>query len=134
MQHKDKRTLARFREATRCEYCKRALRHRAEPHHLRTRGSGGSDVSLNLLALGSYVDCNCHGLFHNGNLPRCNLIAALAQREGLVFSETEWSNAMALLVRAPKDADKCWFLKEVLDWTAGERLLVFRTLKEIGIA
>lgn len=134
MRFKCAATLDRYRAVSRCDYCKRSLRYKAEAHHLRTRGANGSDVSLNLLSLGSYLDCNCHGLFHDGNLPRCELIACLAQREGLVFGESEWAACMALLVRAPKNADRCWFLKEVLDWTAGERLLVIRTLKEIGLA
>lgn len=129
-------TLDRFRGPGLCEHCRKQVAYR-EPHHLLARGHNAGrrlDVSLNLMALGDWQSCACHAKFHDGNLPRCDLIACLSQREGLVFSEQEWHNAMSLFVRAPKNPDRVWFLKEVLDWTSGERLLVIRTLREIGIA
>ena len=126
-------TLQRFREATHCGYCRQRLRLRSEPHHVFTRGLVRLDVSLNLLSLGSAMDCGCHTAFHNGCLPRSDLVAMISQREELLFSEDELRNLVYLFARAPKDATAGWFAGQTLDWTAGERLLVARTLKEVGL-
>lgn len=49
-----------------------------EPHHIRTRGAGGSDIRENLIQLcGEH-----HRMFHDGNLDRNILIQIVAKREG----------------------------------------------------
>lgn len=49
-----------------------------EPHHIRTRGSGGDDRRENQIQL-----CGIHHkMFHDGNLNRNELIRIVAKREG----------------------------------------------------
>jgi hypothetical protein len=91
--HIDEALLDRFRGRGRCEYCHRQCRNR-EPHHIRQRGIGGwsrVDVPINLISLGSAMpgDCNCHGRFHVGHIPRCDLLALVAAREGVLQGEIE---------------------------------------------
>ncbi|WP_198524803.1 HNH endonuclease [Paenibacillus phocaensis] len=72
-----------------CEYIDSATGERCshpaegEPHHIRTRGSGGDDRRENLIHL-----CGWHRrLFHDGNLDRNELITIVAKREGLTPEE-----------------------------------------------
>lgn len=54
-----------------------------EPHHVRTRGSGGADIRENLIHLcGEH-----HSMFHNGNIDRHHLIEVVAKREGKTVEE-----------------------------------------------
>ena len=123
--------LDTYRAATRCEYCKRALRGKAEPHHILTRAVCRLDVSPNIIALGNSFECGCHARIHNAEIARCDFLAVVSQREGLVFSEREWLNAVYLFVRAPKNADAEWFRSECEGWSLGERELVRRIWSEV---
>lgn len=53
------------------------------PHHIRTVGSGGSDTKENQIQL-----CfDCHRAAHDGGIPRHQLVALVARREGKVPQE-----------------------------------------------
>ncbi len=79
----DEDCLKLFREKPRCELCGRALYARAHPHHIHSRGAGRLDIPINLISLGGYVDCNCHGAAHAGKVTRDALQAIAARREGV---------------------------------------------------
>ncbi len=83
----DEDCLNVFREKPRCELCGRALYARAHPHHIHSRGAGRLDIPINLVSLGGYVDCNCHGAVHAGKVTRDALIAIAARREGYTVEE-----------------------------------------------
>jgi hypothetical protein len=100
----DEALLNRFRGPGPCEWCKKPCRNR-EAAHVFCKGFGGwarLDVAVNVVALGGPWDCNCHGSHHDGNRPlRCDLLAVVAQREGLLqgqIEETVWR-----LLRTPKE-------------------------------
>ncbi len=85
---KDEALLDEFRSGGPCEWCKRWAEPR-QPHHLFARGHGGGnrlDVRINLAAL-----CHeCHRAHHDGHRPlRCDLLAVVAAREGLIQNEIE---------------------------------------------
>lgn len=100
----DEILLSRFRLAPHCEYCRRALRRPAEPHHLLTRGHGGGarlDIAVNLVSLGCAFDCGCHHRFHAGLIPRCDLVALVCQRERLLLGESELKTVLLVLQDMP---------------------------------
>ncbi|WP_028987634.1 hypothetical protein [Thermicanus aegyptius] len=73
----------------RCEYVDPATGQRCEreapgePHHIRTRGAGGSDIRENLIQLcGEH-----HRAYHDGHIDRHHLILAVAGREGKTAEE-----------------------------------------------
>lgn len=80
----DKELLAEFHRRGLCERCRQ--RRKTEPHHVFGRGVGGGtrlDIRLNLLAL-----CHdCHRLYHDGKVPRAELVAIVAAREKLTTDE-----------------------------------------------
>lgn len=83
---KNKKLLAEFRGPGFCELC-RAWCQAREPHHILCRGHGGGnrlDVRLNLISLGSAYDCNCHGRYHDGHIPRCRILAVVCRREDVL--------------------------------------------------
>lgn len=71
--------LARFRQAYRCEWCRKLTLSGCDPHHIFSRGAGRLDVAINLISL-----CRvCHGLVHAGEITREDLLAIVATREGV---------------------------------------------------
>lgn len=73
----------------RCEYIDPATGQRCgreapgEPHHIRTRGAGGSDIRENLIQLcGEH-----HRAYHDGHIDRHHLILVVAEREGKTAEE-----------------------------------------------
>lgn len=86
---KDEDCLQQFRDKFKCERCGR--RTTVEPHHVTSRGFGGGmrlDVLLNLAAL-----CrDCHQLHHDGKLPKGEIVAVVARREGL--TPEQWWEAI----------------------------------------
>ncbi len=96
----DKELLREFAGKTRCELCKKALRHAAHPHHIYSRGAGRLDIAENLVALGGPWDCGCHGLFHGGRIMLDDLLAVAAVREGCL--QTEITAYVHLLRRTAK--------------------------------
>ena len=80
--------LQKYRQKTRCENCGLPSFQGLDPHHVLTRGMGGgtrNDSDLNLMAL-----CRtCHDRFHNGKIPREQLVGKLALREGFSPDELE---------------------------------------------
>jgi hypothetical protein len=89
----DEKLLGHYRDEPRCWWCGR--RKPCQPHHLVTRGMGGSrraDVVLNLAAL--CIDC--HTAHHNGERPMTvDLVAVVAARNGEQISAVE--DAMATI-------------------------------------
>lgn len=50
-----------------------------QEHHIKTRGSGGSDIPLNKIGL-----CfGCHRGFHDGKIDRYEFVVIVARREGI---------------------------------------------------
>lgn len=93
--------LAEFRNAVRCEWCRRPNGDGLDPHHLYGRGMGGGnrlDIRLNLLSL-----CRvCHQEFHDGQIPRFSLLAIVAFRENMLQDRIE--EIIHRIRRLPKDA------------------------------
>ncbi|MEM3453203.1 MAG: HNH endonuclease [Candidatus Hadarchaeum sp.] len=59
-----------------CELCGKPAS--GEPHHIRYRSQGGSDIPENLIQL-----CfNCHRAVHDGKISRDELLRVVASREG----------------------------------------------------
>lgn len=52
----DTKLLKRMAEPGNCEVCRKYCKRR-EAHHIRSRGSGGSDIAINLISLGSTISC-----------------------------------------------------------------------------
>lgn len=64
-----------------CERCGKPAT--GEPHHLRYRSHGGSDIPENLIQL-----CfDCHRAVHDGKIPRDELLKIVAEREGRKIEE-----------------------------------------------
>jgi hypothetical protein len=74
--------VAEFTGLPRCEYCDARCHDGTHAHHVVSRGAGGPDLAINLIALGGPSDCNCHGLYHSGHILQCDLLAVVAAREG----------------------------------------------------
>jgi len=77
---KSKKTIQECRKDY-CEYCgKKAT---GEPHHIRPRSLGGSDIKENLIQL-----CfDCHRAAHDGKILYPAFVAIVAKREGLSVEE-----------------------------------------------
>ena len=125
--------LRRFREATRCELCGEPCRHGCHPPHIRTRGSGRLDITINLISLcPDGVGESCHRKFHDGNLPIADILSFVAHREG---TEVDYViEAIDFIRRIP-----AWVTKEVVAEMIDDELgnavarLVRRSLRESAI-
>ncbi len=83
----NEKLLERMRRSPRCEWCGKAG-IRLHPHHVVSRGAGGSDFVLNLIALCPvFTGNNCHGLFHDGHITQKDFLAIVAAREGMLQDE-----------------------------------------------
>lgn len=75
---KDEDLLDEFRQARRCEVCKKA--RITDPHHIFAKGVGGGgrlDIAENMLAA-----CRkCHMLIHDGHIKRKRILEIVAARE-----------------------------------------------------
>ena len=82
--------MREFSGPGRCEYCGRVCRKR-DAHHVFSRGAGRLDIRINLIGLGTVPPdgCGCHHAYHAGKIPRCDLLAVVAAREGLLQSDIE---------------------------------------------
>ena len=82
----DEALLNFFRLLTRCEWCRRETNSMKHPHHLWRKGLGGGnrqDLAINLIGL-----CwECHGLAHDGKIMKSDLLAVVADREGVTQDE-----------------------------------------------
>jgi|ERR1700719_671738 len=79
----DEPLLASMRLAGPCDLCSKWCRSR-EPAHILSRGMGGGrriDHRLNLLALGTVFQCDCHNRIHRGKIGEAEQWAAVAERE-----------------------------------------------------
>lgn len=66
-----------------CELCGSPCA--GEPHHIKTRGAGGSDVPENLVQL-----CGrCHRAAHDGKIPKERLLRIVARRLRITDAELE---------------------------------------------
>ncbi len=78
----DEAVLEWARTLGRCEWC--AAVGQTEASHTKSRGAGGSDSYLNVVALGSASTCPCHGNHHQGRQPTHDqLLATAERREGV---------------------------------------------------
>jgi hypothetical protein len=50
-------------------------------HHLFSKGAGQLDISINLIALGMPLTCDCHGSHHDGNEPSFEQLLALSAQD-----------------------------------------------------
>jgi hypothetical protein len=68
-----------FRNAPKCEWCRKPTPAGCDPHHVRSRGAGRIDVRENLVSL-----CRvCHTIHHAGCEPTTeDLLEVVAKREG----------------------------------------------------
>lgn len=104
MTNKDESLLDQFRGPGLCEYCGRPCL-RLDPHHIFSRGMGGGsrlDHRLNLMGLGGFENCNCHGKHHNGKITREELIKKVAAREGMTPAQLK--DELHRLLREPNDS------------------------------
>lgn len=86
---KDPKAIAAVRKDY-CEIENCGRKATGEPHHIRPRSLGGSDIPANLIQL-----CfECHRLAHDGKITYHQLIRIVAKREGLeaeeVYRITGW--------------------------------------------
>lgn len=80
----DESLLDIFRHKTKCHWC--GLRtDGCDPAHAFSRGAGRLDIAINLIAL-----CReCHTANHAGHIMRCDLLAIIAVREGVLQPDIE---------------------------------------------
>ena len=92
---KSEKVLDRFRGPGRCLGCGKPCEAR-EPHHILSRGAGGSDVSWNLCGL----ERACHDLAHSDPSFKDQLFVRVALREGVNMNVIE--EARSFILRLPK--------------------------------
>lgn len=102
----DDALLDEFRTRGRCEMCGKMCRVR-EPDHYMAEGHGGGnkmDVRCNVVGVGAMrtFECLCHRKRHDGNLPRAEILAVIAKREGV--AEESVLDVLWLIKRLPKEA------------------------------
>jgi 5-methylcytosine-specific restriction endonuclease McrA len=76
---RNRRQVAKVRAQGKCEFpaCSGWRTGYVDPHHIKSRGSGGGDTRLNLIGL-----CReCHNKVHNGEIPKAVLLAIVAERK-----------------------------------------------------
>lgn len=73
----DKTLINKIRKIGYCEYCGNSSAALAV-HHIKSKGSGGDDVSDNLVCL-CWI---CHRLAHDGNISRDTLQGIVRTRNG----------------------------------------------------
>lgn len=78
---KDLKAIKRARKEW-CELCGNPYELR-EVHHIRTKGSGGGDVSENLVCL----CCVCHRKVHTGQIDKETLLKIKSEDTGLSVQE-----------------------------------------------
>ncbi len=117
------KTLARFRGAGVCSWCKRHVSRR-EPHHVATRGHGSGgrlDLDINLVALCAVFSggLDCHASHHAGHQPTTDdLLAVVAARERT--TQDEIRRAVRDIRRLPKEAPRS-AVEALLPAKAGRR-------------
>ena len=140
MKISNKKLLAEFRTSGLCGYCGKNCKVR-EPAHLISKGSGGSDLRCNLIALGStlIMECRCHSTSHNansGNQQHPNpkdLLKKVAQREKV---SPEQIRAIVWFIgnRLDKHDSRERIEEKIDNWEAGQMVkwIVRRELVEAG--
>lgn len=85
---RDEYLLEKCRNKPVCEWCGQRRSIRLDPHHIFSKGMGGAtrlDIKINLISL-----CRpCHTDVHQGHISRCDLLAVVAAREGLLQADIE---------------------------------------------
>ena len=98
----DEKLLDQHRGAGPCDWCKKPFLRR-EPHHLHRRGMGGGhrlDISCNIAAL-----CRgCHESAEAGRITREDMLALVAQREGV--HQRDMERALSFFNHADKGNDR----------------------------
>lgn len=141
MQIRNQHLLREFRVAGYCEMCHLYVKIR-EPHHVKTKGTGGNsvlDVRCNLLSVGGSCKlpdgrrrftCSCHHDFHAGKIPTAKLLAIVGERESVCVEViTEVLDWMHRLIK-PTPSE----LREALEeLTPPAWVLATRELVEAGV-
>jgi hypothetical protein len=86
-----KPTLDLFRGPGRCEGCGRSFTD-TEPHHVKSRGSGGSDIRINLIRVGAtlpFPRCPCHADMQSYKTTPNEQLALVSAREGITVTDLE---------------------------------------------
>jgi hypothetical protein len=99
--------LKEYRVPGCCEMCGLPCRSREPAHAIsRRKGSGTRlDIPLNLAALGTAYECECHANLHSGKAPANALFAVIGRREGLAAEDVQ--ERLWRIIRAPKECRLC---------------------------
>lgn len=130
MKIKNPKLLATYRTPGRCEYCNKPCDKR-EPAHVVSKGSGGSDIACNLVALGQTASfqCGCHTQSHNRAAPtQRDLLTVVAVREG-VSADDVW-DAINFIRRLDKSASRYRIMELLLTLPEAARKIAQRELKD----
>lgn len=124
-------TLDLFRGPGPCEYCGIGCMRR-EPHHITSVGAGGSDIGINLIALGGtgLFRCSCHALVHAGKIDRQKMKEIAAKREGVSVEDAQ--AVVWLLLRLPPRPSVSDIEKELEGVSEAVGALVMKELKRAG--
>lgn len=112
MKIKNEKLLAIYRTSGNCEWCGKSCVRR-EPHHIFSRGAGGPDLDINLIALGSTPAfcCACHTLIEAGNITRYEVLEYVSRREKTTPAAIE--SVIDMIRRLPKDASQARIRDEI---------------------
>ncbi len=127
MKVKNDKLLKERRLPGKCDCCGKWCPDGRDPHHVPTRGSGGSDLRCSVVSLSRY----CHGNHHGGGDPTtADLLEIIAKREGVsvdvVKEVTNWFR------RLDKDASFERIMEALYALEGDARVLARRELAEAG--
>ena len=112
-----------------CEYCGLPCSWRS-CHHIVSRGAGGPDIAVNLIALGDFFlnECMCHARFHSGEIGSGELLDIVAKREGVKVASIR--DVINLIRRLPKKPSKKHIFTAIMELPEASRFLAMRELAE----
>lgn len=117
-----------FKTPGRCECCGTYCHDGLDPAHVRSRGSGGSDLRCNLVSLRRL----CHSSSHAGHEPCTEaLLGIVSRREG--FSEDAIKEVWAWVSRLDKDSSRRRIELALGELGDEARTLARRELKEAKV-
>ncbi len=127
MKVKNDKLLKEHRLPGPCACCGTYCPDGRDPHHLHTKGSGGSDLRCNLVSLKRA----CHGNHHGGGPPcTSDLLWIIAKREGVSIDVIKEVNNW--FRRLDKDASEHRILEALYTLEGDARVLARRELVESG--
>ena len=141
MKIRNKLLLDRFKGPGLCEVCGKLCRNR-EPMHLISRGAGGPDIAMNLLAAGSTPlwECTCHSANHQKTDGRIvtkeQLVEIVAKREQVrpedVLTIINWFMLLPKGLTRAQIEERCVYTEFgfALAWKAARRTIDELQLKD----